>query len=317
MTPVARNASGSRIERSTCDSAAKLTTASAAATSGSTTRRVGDVAAHEREARRHLGVVTDRGEVRLVAGVGQLVEDRDPRPVATAEHVPHVARADEPGAAGDEQAAERPGVSGTAQPTGRLTGGVRRPGGVVGGGQLGRAQQRGHGPGVGPVALVDRAEEAAVGDVVVEDVGDLELAAARRQQVGDDIEGVRSEEVDADRDQVALGLVGLLLEADDPAVRVELGDAEPFRVGDLVEQRARAERPGLEGRRRRRPVPVRAGCCHRGRSRTRRRPRSRGPARWRGRCRARPAGSDRSGRSRTPIRRRAARPRRRRSCHRR
>ena len=65
-------------------------------------------------------------------------------------------------------------------------------------------------------------------------------------EVVDDIEGVRSEEVDADRDEVALGLVGLLLEADHPAVRIELGDAEPLRVGDLVEQRAGAERPGLE-----------------------------------------------------------------------
>ena len=37
MTPVTRNADGSRIERSTCDSAAKSTTASAAATRGSTT----------------------------------------------------------------------------------------------------------------------------------------------------------------------------------------------------------------------------------------------------------------------------------------
>ena len=37
ITPVVRKASGSRMERSTCDSAAKLRTASAEATSGSTT----------------------------------------------------------------------------------------------------------------------------------------------------------------------------------------------------------------------------------------------------------------------------------------
>ena len=89
-------------------------------------RRVGDVAAHERESRRHLRVVADRREVRLVAGVGQLVEDGDPRAVTAAEHVPHVARADEPGAAGDEQAPKRRRL-GQAQPTGRLTGGGRRP----------------------------------------------------------------------------------------------------------------------------------------------------------------------------------------------
>ena len=88
--------------------------------------RVGDVAAHEREPRGHLGVVADRREVRLVAGVGQLVEDRDPRPVAATQHVADVARADEPGATGDEQAAERR-ASRSRQPTGRLTGGESRP----------------------------------------------------------------------------------------------------------------------------------------------------------------------------------------------
>ena len=45
-------------------------------------RRVGDVAAHEGEACRHLGVVADGGQVGLVAGIGQLVEDGDPGPVA-------------------------------------------------------------------------------------------------------------------------------------------------------------------------------------------------------------------------------------------
>ena len=49
MTPVRRNASGSRIERSTCDSAAKLTTASALADERLDDVRVGDVAADEAE----------------------------------------------------------------------------------------------------------------------------------------------------------------------------------------------------------------------------------------------------------------------------
>ena len=48
MTPVRRNASGSRIERSTCDSAAKLIDRIASATSGVHDVRVGDVAADER-----------------------------------------------------------------------------------------------------------------------------------------------------------------------------------------------------------------------------------------------------------------------------
>ena len=111
MTPVTRNASGSRIERSTCDSAAKLTTASVSATSGADDVRVGDVAADEAEPGGLLRVGPDGRQVGLVAGVGELVEDRDPRPVAPGEHVADEAAADEPGAAGDEEvrAGLRPG----------------------------------------------------------------------------------------------------------------------------------------------------------------------------------------------------------------
>ena len=84
---------------------------------------------------------------------------------------------------------------------------------------------------------------------MVEDVGDLELAAPRRREVLDDAEGIGAQEVDADRDEVALRCDGLLLEPDDPSVAIELGDAEPFRVGDAVEQRPGAVRALLEGRR--------------------------------------------------------------------
>ena len=81
-----------------------------------------------------LGVVADRREVGLVAGVGQLVEDGDPGAVAPAEDVADVARADEPGAAGDEQACavRRPGTSvatarAVGHATGRSIGGASRP----------------------------------------------------------------------------------------------------------------------------------------------------------------------------------------------
>ena len=90
-------------------------------------RRVGDVAADECVAGRHLGVVADGGEVRLVAGVGQLVEDRDPGPVPAGQHVADVARPDEPGAARDEQVVEPSFRRSRPHPTGRLTGGGRRP----------------------------------------------------------------------------------------------------------------------------------------------------------------------------------------------
>src|SRR4051812_10778661 len=118
--------------------------------------------------------------------------------------------------------------------------------GIVLSGHLGRAEERRNRPGVGPMTAVGRAEKVARRYVVVEDVGDLQLATSRWQEVVDDGEGIRSQEIDADRDEVALGPLGLLLEADHPAVRVKLRDAETFRVGDLVEERAGAIRAVLE-----------------------------------------------------------------------
>ncbi len=96
------------------------------------------------------------------------------------------------------------------------------------------------------MAVEDATEEAAVGDVVIEDVGDLELPSTGWRQPIDDIEGIGPEEVDTDRDEVALGDGGLLLETDDVARGIELGDTEPLRVRDAVEQRAGAPRAGLE-----------------------------------------------------------------------
>ena len=76
-----------------------------------------------------LGVVADGRQVRLVAGIGQLVEDRDLGPVAPREHVADVARADEPGAAGDQQSlrVDRGPRATRPSPGGRSTGGARRP----------------------------------------------------------------------------------------------------------------------------------------------------------------------------------------------
>ena len=93
---------------------------------GSDHLRIGDVALDEREPAGHLGVVPDGRQVGLVAGVGQLVEDRDPRPVAPAQDVADVGGADEPGPAGDEQTARRRGPR-PPQPTARVTGGDSRP----------------------------------------------------------------------------------------------------------------------------------------------------------------------------------------------
>src|SRR3954452_426269 len=99
--------------------------------------------------------------------------------------------------------------------------GWRQPAGrVVLGGHLGRAEEGRHGAGVRPVTLIDRAVEIPVRDVVVEHVGDLELAATGWVEVLDHLEDVRAKEVDADRDQVALWRVRLLLEPDDASLGV-------------------------------------------------------------------------------------------------
>ena len=81
------------------------------------------------------------------------------------------------------------------------------------------------------------------------DIGDLELATTRRGEMFDHVEGVRAQEVDADRDQVALGDGRLLLEADHLALGIELGHPEPLRIGYAVQERAGPVRTGVELRR--------------------------------------------------------------------
>ena len=88
------NASGSAIERSTCVSAAKLTTASASAIASGDRVAVLDPGVHE--------AVLDALEVLAPARVGELVEHG--HVVAEVAHaLAHEGRADEPGAAADEQ----------------------------------------------------------------------------------------------------------------------------------------------------------------------------------------------------------------------
>ncbi len=57
----------------------------------------------EREAGRLLGVSLDRGEVRPVAGIGELVEHGHAGAVAAGEDLAHQLAADEPGATGDQE----------------------------------------------------------------------------------------------------------------------------------------------------------------------------------------------------------------------
>ena len=90
-------------------------------------RRIGDVAANEAKARRQLLVVADRREIGLIACVGQLVEHGDVCPIAPAQHVPDIRGTDEARTAGHQQMPQGPGLAHPDQPTGRVTGGARRP----------------------------------------------------------------------------------------------------------------------------------------------------------------------------------------------
>ncbi len=87
--------------------------------------RVRDVAVDEGESPRLLLVGLDGGQVRAIAGVGQGVEDGDPCPVPARHHLTDQLRADEPGAARDEQVRRGSGRIGHSR--GRSTGGARRP----------------------------------------------------------------------------------------------------------------------------------------------------------------------------------------------
>src|SRR5215218_5922277 len=89
--------------------------------------------------------------------------------------------------------------------------------------------------GVAPEPLEDVVLHAAPLDVPVVDVGDLQLAPARGLEGGDDVEDVLVVEVDAGDHVVAGRVVGLLEDADDPAVAGQLGHAEVAQVGRVVD----------------------------------------------------------------------------------
>ncbi len=90
----------------------------------------------------------------------------------------------------------------------------------------------------------------ALADEVVVHVGDLELAAARGDEVPDDVEHARLVAVDAGDAVLRSRLLGLLLNMGHPPVLPEDRHAEVTQVlglGHLGEQDARADRVGLEG----------------------------------------------------------------------
>ena len=88
---VRANADWSSMDRSTCDSAAKFTTASTPSMASRTAVGILDRAHHER----HV-----RGQVLPAPGVGELVEHHH---VVLARHQVDVGRSDEPGRSGHQQ----------------------------------------------------------------------------------------------------------------------------------------------------------------------------------------------------------------------
>ena len=81
-------------------------------------------------------------------------------------------------------------------------------------------------------------------DEHLDGLGNLQLAPPGRLELGDHVVHGRGEHVHADQREITLRLLGLLLQADDPALGVQLGDAELARVRDLGEHDL-GGRPGL------------------------------------------------------------------------
>src|SRR5207244_6052923 len=83
---------------------------------------LGDVALYEAESARLLGIGFDRGKVRPIASVGELVEDCDPRAVLTSEHLPYEAAADEARSPGHQEVGAGSGPGSRRAPVSLATG---------------------------------------------------------------------------------------------------------------------------------------------------------------------------------------------------
>ena len=104
-------------------------------------------------------------------------------------------------------------------------------------------------PRVAPEAFLHVVGHLVLPDEVVVHVGDLQLAAAGRDEIADDVEHARLVAVDAGHAVVRGGMLGLLLYVRHPAVVAEDGHAEVAQVlglGHLGQQDARADRIGAE-----------------------------------------------------------------------
>src|SRR5262245_46599665 len=121
--------------------------------------------------------------------------------------------------------------------------------------EVARAMERLERPGVRPPAVQQLAGELAALQVPVVHVGDLELAARRGAERPDDVEHAVIVHVNAGHRIVALRARRLLLDRRDAAV-ADLRDAEPPRVGDLLQDDPGAARLPREALDRRRDRPL-------------------------------------------------------------
>ena len=98
-------------------------------------------------------------------------------------------------------------------------------------------EEGGEFPGVDPPAGQEfAAHPASLVDEPLDGVGDLEFTARRGFDGGDGLVDTGVEEVHADEGEVGRWVGGLLDESDHVAGVVEFGDAEPVRVGHLLEE---------------------------------------------------------------------------------
>src|SRR5215207_2185772 len=101
--------------------------------------------------------------------------------------------------------------------------------------------------GVAPEPVEDVVLHGPALHVPVVDVGDLQLAPAGRLQGRDHLEDLLVVEVDAGHHVARGRVVGLLQDADDPAVAVQLGDAEVAQVDRVVDPGQDDPGPGRLG----------------------------------------------------------------------
>jgi len=91
-----------------------------------------------------------------------------------------------------------------------------------------------------PAVNLERRHVGAARQQILEGIGQLQLAAARRTNLVRRVEDLRPQQVEPRQGKVARRVCGLLLNGDQFALAVELRDAEPPRIVHRREEHARS-----------------------------------------------------------------------------